>query len=39
MDLLSAIDLEAEVQAGCMLHPDFREAYEAFREKRPPAFR
>lgn len=38
MDLKSALELEAEAQAACMLHPDFREAYEAFRQKRPPRF-
>ena len=30
---------EAEVQAGLMEHPNFREAYEAFRAKREPKFR
>ena len=30
---------KAQVQAALMLHPDFREAYEAFREKRTPRFR
>lgn len=38
MDFVSALDLEAEAQATCMLHPDFREAYEAFVAKRPPKF-
>jgi enoyl-CoA hydratase/carnithine racemase len=38
MDLRSALELEAEAQATCMQHPDFREAYEAFREKRKPRF-
>jgi enoyl-CoA hydratase/carnithine racemase len=38
-DLGAALDLEAEAQAACMLHPDFREAYEAFVAKRPPRFR
>jgi len=38
MDLLASIDLEAEAQAACMSHPDFREAYEAFRDKRPVKF-
>lgn len=38
-DLPAALDLEAEAQAACMLHPDFREAYEAFVAKRPPRFR
>ena len=39
MDLSSALELEAESQATCMEHPDFREAYQAFREKRAPSFR
>lgn len=39
MDLWSALDLEAEAQANCMLHPDFKEAYYAFTEKRPAKFR
>jgi len=34
-----ALRHEAEVQAGLMEHPDFREAYEAFRAKREPKFR
>ncbi len=38
MDLRSAIEAEAQAQAGCMLSPNFREAYEAFRAKRPPRF-
>ncbi len=38
MDLVSAIEFEAQVQARCMVHPDFREAYEAFRDKREPRF-
>lgn len=39
MDLRSAMAAETEIQAACMLHPDFREAYEAFNSKRSPAFR
>jgi enoyl-CoA hydratase/carnithine racemase len=39
IDLAAALDLEAEAQAACMLHPDFREAYQAFVEKRAPRFR
>jgi enoyl-CoA hydratase/carnithine racemase len=39
MDVWGAIDLEAEAQAACMMHPDFREAYEAFRDKRAAKFR
>ena len=38
MDLVSAIEYEARVQAECMRHPNFREAYEAFRDKREPRF-
>jgi enoyl-CoA hydratase/carnithine racemase len=38
MDLRSAFEAEAQAQAGCMLNPNFREAYEAFRAKRPPRF-
>ncbi len=39
MDLEEALEWDARVQAECMTHPDFREAYEAFKEKRPPRFR
>jgi enoyl-CoA hydratase/carnithine racemase len=39
MDLTSALEAEAVAQAVCMQHPDFREAYEAFTQKRPPRFR
>jgi enoyl-CoA hydratase/carnithine racemase len=39
MDLDTALRTEAEAQAVCMEHADFREAYEAFREKRTPRFR
>jgi enoyl-CoA hydratase/carnithine racemase len=38
MDLVSAIEWEAQAQAACMQHPNFREAYEAFRAKREPKF-
>ncbi len=38
MDLVSAIEWEARVQADCMQHSNFREAYEAFRDKREPRF-
>jgi enoyl-CoA hydratase/carnithine racemase len=38
MDLEAALEAEAEAQAGCMLNPNFREAYEAFRAKRAPRF-
>jgi enoyl-CoA hydratase/carnithine racemase len=38
MDLAGALESEAQIQAALMLHPDFREAYEAFRDKRPASF-
>ncbi|MFN8609536.1 MAG: enoyl-CoA hydratase family protein [Vulcanimicrobiota bacterium] len=38
MDVRSAMANEVEIQAACMLHPDFRSAYEAFKEKRQPVF-
>jgi len=38
MSLERALEAESEAQAICMLHPDFREAYEAFTEKRAPKF-
>ncbi len=38
MDLAAALQMEAEAQADCMLHPNFREAYEAFTEKRYATF-
>lgn len=38
MDLPSALEAEAQIQAALMLHPDFRESYEAFVEKRDPRF-
>jgi enoyl-CoA hydratase/carnithine racemase len=34
----SAIDMEAEAQAECMRHNDFRRAYEAFAARRTPEF-
>ncbi|MGH9174214.1 MAG: enoyl-CoA hydratase family protein [Vicinamibacterales bacterium] len=39
MDLHTALEAEAQIQAALMLHPDFREAYEAFRDTREPRFR
>jgi enoyl-CoA hydratase/carnithine racemase len=33
-----AIEAEAQAQAICMQHPDFKEAYEANKNKRPPKF-
>ena len=38
MTLEKALEAESEAQAICMLNPDFREAYQAFTEKRPPEF-
>ena len=38
MDLEAALECEAQAQAICMQHPDYREAYEAFVEKRKPNF-
>jgi enoyl-CoA hydratase/carnithine racemase len=38
MTLGEALQAEAWVQAECMRHPDYREAYEAFVAKRPADF-
>ncbi len=38
MDLAGALEAEAQIQAALMLHPDFRESYEAFVAKRDPDF-
>ncbi len=38
MDLESALAAETEIQAACMEDPNFREAYDAFVEKRQPKF-
>jgi enoyl-CoA hydratase/carnithine racemase len=38
MPLDQALDHEARVQAELMLHPNYREAYEAFRAKRAATF-
>lgn len=38
MTLPEALRHEAKVQADLMLHPDFREAHDAFRAKRRPEF-
>lgn len=38
MDLEGALEAEAQIQAALMLHPDFKEAYQAFVEKRDPEF-
>ncbi|MGH9969183.1 MAG: enoyl-CoA hydratase family protein [Pyrinomonadaceae bacterium] len=39
LSLNAALECEAQAQAICMQHPDYREAYEAFVEKREPKFR
>lgn len=38
MDLPSALEAEAQIQAALMMHPDFRESYEAFVGKREARF-
>ena len=38
MSLEAALECEAQAQAVCMQHPDYREAYEAFVAKRTPKF-
>ena len=38
MSLGEAMQAEAWIQAECMRHPDYREAYEAFEERRRPDF-
>jgi len=38
MSLADALSYEADAQAALMLHPNFREAYEAFRAKRDARF-
>lgn len=39
MDFTAALESEAQAQAICMQHPDYREAYEAFVAKRDPSFK
>ncbi len=39
MNLDTALECEAQAQAICMQHPDYREAYEAFVAKREPNFK
>ena len=39
MTLETALAAEAQAQAICMQHPDYREAYEAFVAKREPKFK
>lgn len=38
MDLDSALEFEAQAQAICMQHPDFKESHAAWVEKRKPKF-
>jgi enoyl-CoA hydratase/carnithine racemase len=38
LNLREAIEAEAQAQAICMSHPDFREAHDAWVEKREPLF-
>jgi enoyl-CoA hydratase/carnithine racemase len=38
MPLASAIEAEAQAQAICMAHPDFKTAYEANKKKETPRF-
>lgn len=39
VSLDAAIEMEAQAQAICMAHPDFREAHEAWKAQRPPRYR
>jgi enoyl-CoA hydratase/carnithine racemase len=39
MNLETALECEAQAQAVCMQHPDYREAYEAFINKRAANFK
>lgn len=39
MPLDAAIEAEAQAQAVCMMHPDFRAAHEAWKAKQKPIFR
>ena len=39
MNLTAALECEAQAQAICMQHTDYREAYEAFVAKREPRFK
>jgi enoyl-CoA hydratase/carnithine racemase len=39
MGINAALECEAQAQAICMQHPDYREAYEAFVGKRTPKFK
>jgi enoyl-CoA hydratase/carnithine racemase len=39
MNLEAALECEAQAQAICMQHSDYREAYEAFVNKRAAQFK
>ena len=39
VSLDTALEWEAQAQATCMQHPDYREAYEAFVARREPKFK
>jgi len=39
LSLAEAMQLEGWIQAECMRHPDYREAFDARQEKRPPDYR
>jgi enoyl-CoA hydratase/carnithine racemase len=39
MTLADALQAEGWIQAECMKHPDYKEAYDAFVAKRPADFR
>lgn len=39
VDFQTAIEAEAQAQAICMEHPDFREAHDAWKAKREPRFK
>lgn len=39
VSLPAAVEMEAQAQAICMAHPDFREAHEAWKAQRPPRYR
>ena len=39
LGFLAALDAEAAAQALCMQHPDFKEAHQAFIEKREAKFK
>lgn len=39
VSLDTALEMEAQAQAICMVHPDFRAAYEAWKAKQVPTYR